>query len=423
MPRTVLANALLIDGEGPPRPGTTVVIEDERIAAVEGGPVEARTEDRRVDLEGRAVMPGMMTCHYHSSYDDISVLPAPLGLENPPGYLTLVAARNLEKALASGFTSVVSAGGIGDDIDPQCKLAIERGVIDGPRLLAGGRGLDVPGGYSDAEAEVWWWRLRNHGGHRLCSGPEAFREAVREEIRRGVEIIKIFPSGGHGTELPHTGVSLTPEELEAICDTAHRRGALVRAHSPMKDAILACLRAGVDIIDHGDELDEECIELMLANDTALVPSMFFIHRLLEDLENEVGATASQLAPIREGFEQIRKMLPIASQAGVRVLLGDDYGVKILPHGQYGQELAFYVDRVGIAPLDVIRWATRNGAALFGLDRELGVVAPGRLADLLVVDGNPVEEIGLLADRSRILAIVQGGVFYKDELGAGFRAEA
>ena len=362
-------------------------------------------------------MPGLISCHFHSTYDDITVQPTPLGLERPAGYLALVAAANLRKALSCGFTSVVSAGGIGDDIDPQCKLAIDEGLIDGPRLLPGGHGLDVPGGYSDAEAEVWWWALGNHGGHRLCSGPEAFREAVREEIKRGVEIIKIFPSGGHGAEIPHTGVSLTPEELTAICETAHQRGALVRAHSPMKDGMLACIRAGVDIIDHGDQLDEECIESMLAHGTSLVPSMYLIEQMLGDVENDVAATDSQMAPIREGFDQIRKTLPLANQAGVRIAIGDDYGVNILSHGRYAEELAFYVDRVGIAPLDVLRWATRNGAELMGRSDLVGRLEAGLLADLIVVNGDPTSQIDVLQDLTRLQAIMKGGVFFKDELDA------
>jgi imidazolonepropionase-like amidohydrolase len=186
----------------------------------------------------------------------------------------------------------------------------------------------------------------------------------------------------------------------------------------MKDSILACIRAGVDIIDHGDRLDEECIELMLTHGTSLVPSMYFIDRLLHDFGNDVEATSSQMAPIREGFEQIRKMLPIANQAGVRILIGDDYGVNILSHGRYAEELAFYVENVGIAPLDVIRWATLNGAEMMGMGDELGVVSAGRLADLLVVAGNPVADIKLLQDRSRIEAIITNGVFYKDALPDG-----
>jgi imidazolonepropionase-like amidohydrolase len=358
-------------------------------------------------------MPGLISCHFHSTYDDLSVLPAPLGLEKPPGYLTLVAASNLKKALDCGFTSIVSGGGIGDGIDAQCKLAIEDGLIPGPRFVPGGRGLDVPSGYGDPEN--WWWRLGNLGGHLLCRGPEAFRAAVREEVKRGAEIIKLFPSGGHATERPHVGVSLTDEELRAICETAHSRGARVRAHSPAKESILACIRAGVDVIDHGDELDEECIEVMLRADTSFVPSMYFTDRMMALGGNAMGGTDSQQAPLQEGFEQIQKLLPVANQAGVRIVCGDDYGVAFLSHGRYAEELEFYVETVGIPALDVIRWATRNGAEMMGRGDDLGIVGVGRLADLLVVDGDPSSEIAVLQDRTRLKAIIQDGIFYKDEL--------
>ncbi|MAG31076.1 MAG: amidohydrolase [Deltaproteobacteria bacterium] len=413
MQRIVFRNANLIGGDSERRSGTSVVVTGERITAVETGPVAAKPADRTIDLAGKTLMPGMISCHFHSTYADLSVMPAPLGLEKPPGYLTLLAASNLQKALSSGFTSVVSGGGIGDGIDAQCKLAIEDGVIEGPRFVAGGRGLDVPGGYSDAES--WWWGLTNHGGHHLCNGPEGFRAAVREEIRRGCEIIKLFPSGGHATEKPHIGVSLTREELEVTCEAAHQRGAMVRAHSPGKDSILACTRAGVDVIDHGDEIDEECIELMLRAGNSLVPSMYFTDQLLKQSEGSASGTSSQMAPLKEGFEQIRKLLPVANQAGLRIVAGDDYGLNFLSHGRYAEELEFYVDSVGIRPLDVIRWATRNGAELMGRGDDLGTIAVGKLADLLVVDGDPSTDIAVLKDRTRLTAIMKGGVFYKDEL--------
>ena len=352
MQRIVFTDANLIDGEGEPRPGASVVVTGERITAVDSGPVARKPGDRTIDLAGKTLMPGMISCHFHSTYADISVTPAPLGLEKPPGYLTLLAASNLRKALLCGFTSIVSGGGIGDSIDAQCKLAIEDGVIEGPRFVAGGRALDVPAGYSDAES--WWWGLRNHGGHHLCSGPEAFRAAVRDEIRRGTEVIKIFPSGGHATEKPHVGVSLTPEELQAICETAHQLGAMVRAHSPAKDSILACIRAGVDIIDHGDEIDEECIELMLRTGTSLVPSMYFTDQLLKQRESSAAGTSSQMAPLQEAFEQIRKLLPVANQAGLRIVSGDDYGLNFLSHGRYAdllhRHLFVVVEHDGLAGL-------------------------------------------------------------------------
>ncbi|MEE2662806.1 MAG: amidohydrolase family protein [Myxococcota bacterium] len=411
MSRLVFRDANLLDGEHPARPGQTIVVENDTIVQVDETPVEAAPDDRVIDLAGRTLMPGMVTSHFHSTYDDISILPAPLGLEAPPAYLAIVASKNLRLALMSGFTSVVSAGSINDDIDPQCKRAIEDGVVEGPRFVPGGRGLDTVGGYQDTES--WWWELGNKGAGLCCSGPDEFLHAVREEISRGVEMIKIFPSGGHGVNEALEETSFDREELETVVRTAHQRGARVRAHCPWKQPILECIRAGVDIIDHGDRLDAELIDTMLANDTTLVPSAYFIKLMLGDTQNLIHATETQRAPIRADFENMLRALPAANEAGVRLCIGDDYGIMLLPHAQgaYAAEMEFYAKECGIPALDVIRWATRNGGEL--MPDAVGTIEPGKLADLLVIDGDPSQDIAILQREEKLLGILKGGTFVKD----------
>jgi imidazolonepropionase-like amidohydrolase len=413
--RIIFRDANLLDGEHAALPGRTVVVEGDAIAQVGEAPVEAGPDDRAIDLAGRTLMPGMVTSHFHSTYDDITIMPQPLGLEAPPGYLAIVASKNLRLALMSGFTSVVSAGGINDDIDPQCKRAIENGVVEGPRLVAGGRGLDTVGGYQDTED--WWWELGNKGAGRFCNGPDEFMRAVREEVSRGVEMIKIFPSGGHGVNEEIEELSFAPEELETIVHTAHQRGARVRAHCPWKHPMLECIRAGVDIIDHGDRLDAELIDSMLANDVTLVPSAYFIKQMLGDSQNLVEATETQWAPIRADFENLVRTLPAANEAGLRLCVGDDYGILLLPHAQgaYAAELEFYVKECGIPALDVLRWATKHGGEL--MPDDVGTIEPGRLADLLVVDGDPSQDIAILQREEKLLGIMKGGRFVKDPAGA------
>jgi imidazolonepropionase-like amidohydrolase len=411
MARIVFHNANLLDGDRPARSGATVVVEGDRIAAVAEGPVATRPDDRVVDLAGRTLMPGLVSCHFHASYDNITIQPEPLGVEKPAGYLTLVAARNLRTALECGVTSVVSAGANAGTVDAEVKMAIDAGLVPGPRLVAGSRGLDTHGGYTDTEK--WWWELGNKGAQRFASGADEFRRVVRDEIKKGAEIIKLFLSGGHAVPEFHGSMSLTRAELDAVIETAHQRGKKVRAHCAWRDVILTAVEAGLDVVDHGDQLDGECIARMAERGTFWTPSMFFTWQMLSPDAGLALATPEQMAPLRAEFDNVGKRVPEAQRAGVRIVLGDDYGIIVLPHGRYAEELEFYVEHVGVAPLDVIRWATRNGGELVG--QPVGLIREGYLADLLVVAGDPSLDVAVLQDRGKLRAILKGGCFVKDDL--------
>jgi imidazolonepropionase-like amidohydrolase len=413
MSRIVFTGANLLDGASPARPRTTVVVEGERIAEVSpDGAVAARPGDRVIPLEGRTLMPGMASCHFHATFEGTTLELFPFGLDQPPGILMLRAARSARRALDCGFTTLVGAGG-GDEIDAQLALAIEQGLVVGPRLLPCGRNLGTTSGYIDLEP--WWYRLGNTGACRMADGPDGFRRAVREEIKRGARMIKLFVTGGHGNVRAGTR-EFSREELAAVVETAHARGALVRAHCAWKPELLECVELGVDVIDHGDEIDAECIEAMAEAGTFFDPSLLYLEKLLayEPLQQAPGFAPAREAAQRE-LENLQRWLPEAHAAGVRIVLGDDYGTVLLPHGTYAEELEFYVKRMGFAPLDVLRWATRHGAALVGREHELGAVEAGRLADLLVVDGDPSVDVSVLADEARLLAVLKGGAFVK---GAG-----
>ncbi len=414
MSRVIFRGASLLDGRRAPRPNTSVVVEGERIVSVEPDErVASGPDDRVIDLRGRTLMPGMCSSHFHPTFDGTSLDVFPLGIDAPPGILMLRAAKVARTALHCGFTSVVGAGG-GDDIDAQLKLAIEDGLVEGPRILPASRNLGTTGGYIDLES--WWWRLGNIGAVRLADGPDEFRRVVREEIKRGAEMIKVFATGGHGNVNTATS-EFTREELRAVVQAAHDRGAKVRAHCAWKRHILACVELGVDVIDHGDELDDECIEAMVERGTFLDPSVLFLEKLLGVDELRVPGNEELIEASERELENLMQRVPEANAAGVRIVVGDDYGTILLPHGTYAEELEFYVKRMGIAPLDVIRWATAHGAELAGRGDELGTVEPGKLADLLVVDGDPSTDVAVLREERNLLAIVKGGAFVKDELPA------
>jgi imidazolonepropionase-like amidohydrolase len=411
VPRLVLRDATVLDADGA-RPRSTVVIEDRRIATVRTGEsVETGPDDRVVDLGGRTVMPGMVSSHFHATYHELGSKAAPFGLEEPPALQAVRAAHHLELLLRNGFTGAVSAGAP-YAIDASMKAAIAEGLIVGPRLMAGSRDVSTTGHAGD-KSFPWYWDVGARGAINRSDGPDGFRLAVREEIKQGAEIIKMFVTGGHGTVAPSEQTEMTREEITAGIEAAHQRGALVRGHIANREAIHMALDAGIDVIDHGDGLDALAIERMVELGTFLVPSQLFPTRFAEMMGGGLGFTAAMAADI----EAALAILPKANEAGVKLLCGDDYGAIGLPHGRYADELEFYVKEAGIPPLDVIRWATRNGAELMGRSHELGAVRAGYLADLLVVDGDPLADIGVLQDQARLLAVLKGGTLVSDDLGA------
>jgi imidazolonepropionase-like amidohydrolase len=395
MERLVLSNANLLDGLHPAAAGRTVVIEGERITEITDGAVDppAGADDHVVDLAGRTVMPGMATCHFHSTYEELGATSAPYGSEHPPAYLALLAHKNLMLALRWGFTTVVGAGG-SQEVEPGVKAAIEQGLVPGPRFVPSGRELSTTGHSNDAVP--WYWHMPASGAVRICDGADGFRLGVREQYKRGAEVIKLFVTGGHGVRVGKERIELTRDELAAAIDAAHGKGILIRGHLANKKAIMMAIELGIDIVDHCDEMDEEVIDACVAAGTFVVPSIYFpkvFAPFFPDNEKELA--------------HMYDILPKAEAAGVRLLLGDDYGATGFPHGAYGGELRTYVEDAGIAPLTVLRWATVNGAQLVDRADELGTVEPGKIADLLVIDGDPSDDIGALADQPPV-AVFKGG---------------
>ena len=411
MSRTIFTAANLLDGEKPAQPDMTVVVNDGYIQDVRSGPVTTEPTDQLIDLAGKTLMPGMFVCHLHAEYrylDLTRMNEIYIGVERPPGVLMAIAIATCKNLLDSGFTGY-AGGACTDNIDAQLKMCIAEGIIEGPRILACSHHINSTG--NDNDRAKWWYDMRNQGAEIFADGADAFRRAVRGEIKRGAEIIKIFPTGGHGLVEPKNVRGLAHDELIAVVQAAHERGAKVRAHCAWRDSILECINAGVDVIDHGDEVDEKIIELMAERGTFWTPSVVFLQALLA--ANSGQALEAQVAPIREDWNNVLRMIPIANEAGVNIVLGDDYGFGFMPHvpGIYAKEMSIYVREAGVDSLDTIRWATRNGAKLCNLEGLAGTVAAGAFADLLIVDGDPSTDIALLEEPGKhLVAVMKGGSF-------------
>lgn len=413
MDRIVFTNARLFDGISASRPGATVVVENGRVAEID--PSSAGNAGERMDLAGRTLMPGMVQGHFHSTYREIRGWPQVFGFEKPPVYTGYIAAENARCALDWGFTSVVGAS-CAWDADPSLRDAINDGLLIGPRVVASSHDVVTTGDTTDNRSS-FMGRLPMAAA-RVCDGPDEFRRGIRDEIMRGADMIKVFASGGHFTSRKRDCVAMSPEELRVAVETAHERGARIRAHAAGKAAVLRCLDAGVDVIDHADGMDDECIERVVASGTIVLPSLYLPYCVLALMGDPVedGKTEYATEGGRE-FAYMCSVLARAEEAGVRFATGDDFGAAGVPHGDYAKELEVYVRFGGLSPLTVLRWATRGGGALTGWD-DVGTIEVGNHADLVIVDGDPTDDITLLQDQSRLLGILKAGQFVKRDASLG-----
>ncbi|TDC98403.1 amidohydrolase family protein [Actinomadura sp. 7K507] len=418
----VLTNAKVFDGREMLPGKHDVTLDGDRITAIGGAAGDANGDvpAEVVDVGGMTLMPGLISSHLHPDFYKFDILAGEkLGKELPPGVLMAIGVRTCRVLLESGFTGYAGAS-CSHDIDASLKMAIAQDIIPGPRIRACGHHIGTTGDVNNSSR--WWKRYETPGADLCADGPDALRRLVREEIGRGVETIKIFAGAGHG--IPHrTTRNMSRDEIASIVNAAHERGAMVRAHVADKQMILECVELGVDVVDHGDGVDEECIEAMVEAGTFWVPSLVYLWSLFE-----VGyAEPSGVTPAQ--YDHVRTMLPLAQKAGVRILAGDDYSGVFrnmleddpLDHqvGNYGREFAFYGEIDGLSPAEVLSWGTGNaGQLLMDPPARVGVVEPQAMADLIIVDGDPLADLSLLARPDEALkAVIRDGAFVIDRLPA------
>jgi imidazolonepropionase-like amidohydrolase len=408
----ILRAARWVDIEaGEVRSPAVVVVEGNRIVGV--SPTVLPANAHEVDLGDVTLLPGLMDMELNlciGGPENPDGLPNPLhGVVDDPVYRTLRGTVNARITLMAGFTTVRNLGLMvktgGYLLDVSLGRAIEKGWVVGPRVRAAGHAICPTGGHLDPTM------IRNLAPHimplsveeGIANGVPEVRKAVRYQIKHGAQLIKISASGGVMSHNSEVGAQqYSDEELDAIVDEAHRAGLRVAAHAHGDAGIRACIRAGVDCIEHGSLASDETLQLMVENRTFLVPTSY----LAEGLAVARAGDPVHQKKAAEVFPVAKETLRKAIKMGVRIACGSD--APGIPHGEQAKELWALVDR-GMTPMQALHAATVVSAELINEDHELGRLAPGYLADIIAVPGDPSEDINVTQD---VRFVMKDGEIYK-----------
>ena len=405
--RTLIHAGALIDGVSDTVKQTvTIVVEDDRITAVQAGYTAPGAGDKVIDLSNATVLPGLMDMHVHldgqsspTSYSE--------GFFMNPGDYALRAAFYARKTLLAGFTTVRN---LGDNENSTIALrkAINAGWVEGPRIYTAGKAISTTGGHADPTNGVNLALMGDPGPKDgVINGPDEARKAVRQRYKEGSDLIKITATGGVlSLAVNGQNAQFTMEELTAIITTAHEYGLKVAAHAHGTVGMKRAVEAGVDSIEHGTFMSDEVIALMKQHGTYYVPTISAGKFVVEKAKIPgyfpavVVPKALMVGPI------IQATFQRAYQSGVKIAFGTDQGVA--PHGENAKEFAYMVE-AGMPPMKAIQSATMEGAKLLGVEKILGSVEPGKFADLVAVPGNPLADIKLM---QQVCFVMKAGVVYK-----------
>ena len=405
-PVTLIKAGRLVDPKaGKVLEGQGILVEGTRIKAV--GPYDAVAKQasgsaRMIDLSRATVLPGLIDAHTHvllqgditnEEYDEQI-------LKESTPYRAIRATVAARTSVMNGFTAIrdlETEGAMYADVD--LKRAIERGIVPGPRMFCATRAFSATGMYP---VMGYSWELKMPEGVQIIDGPDAIRKAVREQVKYGADWIKFYCDRRYYMKdgALHSKVNFTKEEMDAMVGEAHRLDRKVAAHAMGRDGILAALKAGADTIEHGDGLDEETIDLMVKKGTYWCPTIY------------VGVyVAEGRAPIwKEMAELERKAFGLAVKKGVKIAYGTDAGGYAWTENQ-AKELAYMV-RYGMSPMQAIRSATVVAAELLQAEADLGAIEPGKFADIVAVDGDPLLDI---AELEKVRFVMKGGEVFKNEI--------
>ncbi|MBM3516744.1 MAG: amidohydrolase family protein [Alphaproteobacteria bacterium] len=423
MASTLVTNVRIFDGSGHRSFPGEVLVQGNRIKAVAKGGEEIGREGVEV-IEGRGatLMPGLVNCHGHLSYPDLETLNA-IG-DLPPEEHMLISVRNARTVLEHGHTAVVSAAAAKPRLDIVLRNEIEAGRVPGPRLRACTPQFNATGGPWDPRQ----LHMHHSSFEIIADGPIEFRRKVREMIREGVDVVKLSISGDNMSApfADEDSTTMAEDEIAAACEVAHSRGKALASHARSDSSIALSVKYGIQFIHHATHPSERTLDLLERHKTrhSVCPALGITYVMLNEaadwgLSREWALKNRLDGELEAACETARKMV----KRGIKVMPFGDYGVAWNPHGADNRDLEYFVNLVGFSPAETLTMATKWGGEAFALGGtpELGQIRPGFLADLLLIDGDPLADITLLQDRQNFLMIMKNGELYKAP-AAGRRGE-
>ena len=401
----------LLDRPGrDPRRNATIIIQKGKITAVQDGFAKPAAGANVIDLRDRFVLPGLIDSHVHLTSDRAGIEGQLASVSESAALRALEAAWNARKTLDAGFTTVRNLGSA-DGITLALRDAIAKGWAIGPRIIDAGSGISTTSGHMDSRLG---FREELHDvlerDMTTCDGADDCRRAVRRQISRGVDVIKIATTGGVNSQIGlGLGAQMFDDETKAIVETAHLYGKKVAVHAHGGDGVNIALRAGADSIEHGTLIDDESLKLFKSSGAYYVPTLSTINGYLERIAANPNAYAPEVRKkidwrISITGEALRKAVP----AGVKIAFGTDAGVS--KHGRNADEFELMVKH-GMTPATAIHAATVNAADLLGIGDQAGSIEPGKNADLIAVQGDPLADVTVL---KKVGFVMREGKVHKHE---------
>jgi imidazolonepropionase-like amidohydrolase len=399
----IQADRVLAEPGKAPRGATSIVIEGGKISALLEGRQPGPAGARIIDLGNRFVLPGLIDSHVHLDSDAGGQAALLESLTSSPGLDALRAQWNGMKTLRAGFTTVRN---LGDRSGATLALrdAVESGWVMGPRVIDAGRSISVTSGHMDGTLSLSDELKVGVSEDNLCNGVDSCREAVRRQVRRGVDVIKIATTGGVNSRIgAGLGQQMFADEARAVVETAHLHGKKVAVHAHGTDGINVALAAGADSIEHGTMPNDETLRLFRQGGAYYVSTLSTVNGYRERLAQDPNAyPPAVLEKVRWRLEVTGKALERAVPAGVKIAFGTDAGVS--KHGRNADEFELMVQH-GMTPATAITAATTNAAELLGLGKEIGALRPGMAADLIAVSGDPLVDVKVL---KAVQFVMKGG---------------